>query len=101
MVMETKKGPLTNTKSSNNASGTELFTKLAFLKPPKGQPVHFGANNEENVLKSVQNSLEQHRQETEAVQPPVDVGLIACVTKLHLRMSTDGLVSIKVDGNNE
>ena len=75
MVKEIKKCPLTDAKHSNKAFEIELFMKLAFLKPLKGQPLHFGTNNEENVLKSMQISLDQHREETDLLQPPSELGL--------------------------
>ena len=75
MVKEINKGHLTNAKHSNKAMEAELFTKLAFLKPLKGQPLCFGTNNTENVLKSIQISLDQHREETDLAQPPSELGL--------------------------
>ena len=99
MAKEIKKGPLTDAKHSNKASEVELFVRSAFLKPLKGQPLHFSTNNEENVLKSMQNSLDQHREETDLVQPPSELELCSWIAKQHLRTSADGLSTMKIDGD--
>ena len=59
----------------------------------------FGTDNEENIFKSMQISLDQLREETDLVQSPTELGICGQIEKQHLRTSTDGLSTAKTDGD--
>ena len=59
----------------------------------------FGTDNETNVFKSTQMSLDKLREETDLVQSPTELGICGRIEKQHLRTSTDGLSTAKIDGD--